>query len=93
MTRSNAGTKKTNRTQGDVTRAHRRVPSTSKETATETRKTKSAAPAIPLGNMENSLCTIRGYPSSDRWAIPIGGFDGDPLGWSGILSAALSFYL
>jgi len=46
--------------QNEVTGAQCAVPLTSKVAAMETRKTKSAAPAVPEGNMENSLCTGEG---------------------------------
>ena len=35
------------------------VPSATRVAPTEMRKTKSAAPADPVGNIENSLCTYR----------------------------------
>ena len=38
------------------------VPSTAKVAITKSRKTKSAAPGVPAGNIENSLCTVEDYP-------------------------------
>ena len=46
------------RVQSDVTRVQRAVPSMRSVAATASRKTKSAAPGAPNGNMENSLCTV-----------------------------------
>jgi hypothetical protein len=52
------------RIQNDVTGAQCAVPLTTSVAAIETRKTRSAAPAVPVGNMENSLCTDEDYLSA-----------------------------
>lgn len=56
-----------------VAKAQCAIPCATRVAATETRKTKSAAPAIPAGNMENSLCTNEGYLPGERWTISKGG--------------------
>ena len=65
--------------QNEVTRAQCAVPSTTSVAATETRKIKSAVPAVPVGNMENSLCTDEGYPRPDGRAISKGGLADYPF--------------
>ncbi len=47
--------------ENEVAGAQQAIPLTTRVVATETRKTKRAAPAVPIGNMENSLCADEGY--------------------------------
>src|SRR5580698_6374289 len=56
MIREDAGKRKTIRIQNDVTDAPFAVPSTIRVVAAATRRRRSATPALPAGNMENSLC-------------------------------------
>jgi hypothetical protein len=78
--RKMAGTRKIAAVQKEVTIAQFSVPSTRRVVATETLKTRSAAPAIPVGNIENSLCTLAGYAAFIERAIPIGPPPDPPLG-------------
>ena len=65
--------------QSEVTSAQCAVPSTTSVAATVVRKIKSAAPAVPAGNMENSLCTGEGYSALEGRATSKGGFVNCPF--------------
>jgi hypothetical protein len=66
------------RIQNEVTKAQCAIPSTTSVAATETRNTKSAAPAAPVGNIENSLCTVEDYSAPGSSSISKGALLDNP---------------
>ncbi len=57
MQKKTAGETKSKTSQQEVNKAQCCMPSTTREAAMDMRKANSAIPAVPVGNIVNSLCT------------------------------------
>ena len=68
--RDNAGIANPRNIQNAFIRAQCALPFTTKLTAAETRRTNSAAPAVPVGNIEKSLCTNEMLSGAERPGNP-----------------------